>query len=56
MPIHSPTLWLRLVRHQSRMIRRGRARRRWRALRSVGRGVFVYFMVGFALLVMALMW
>ena len=51
-----PTLWLRLVRYQSHMIRRGRARRRRRALRTVGRGVFVYLLVGLALLVMALMW
>ena len=56
MPIPPPTLWLRLVRHQSRMIRRGRARRRRRALRALGRGVAVYLAVGFALLVMALMW
>ncbi|HEY6158862.1 MAG TPA: hypothetical protein VIV88_15540 [Gemmatimonadales bacterium] len=56
MPIPSPTLWLRLVRHQSHMIRRGRARRRRRAMRSIGRGVAVYLMVGLALLVMALMW
>jgi len=51
-----PTLWLRLLRYQSNMIRRGRARRRWRAMRSLGRGVGVYLMVGLALLVMALMW
>jgi hypothetical protein len=38
------------------MIRRGRARRRRRAWRSLGRGVAVYLAVGFALLVMALMW
>ena len=56
MPIPPPTLWLRLVRYQSHMIRRGRARRRRRAMRSVGRGVLVYLMVGLALLVMALMW
>jgi hypothetical protein len=56
MHVPPPTLWLRLARHQSRMIRRGRARRRWRALRAVGRGVFVYLMVGFVFLVMALMW
>jgi len=51
-----PTLWLRLLRYQSNMIRRGRARRRRRAMRSLGRGVVIYLMVGFALLVMALMW
>ena len=51
-----PTLWMRLLRYQSHMIRRGRARRRRRALRTVGRGVFVYLLVGLALLVMALMW
>jgi len=51
-----PTLWLRLLRYQSNMIRRGRVRRRRRAMRSLGRGVFVYVMVGLALLVMALMW
>ena len=51
-----PTLWLRLLRYQSNMIRRGRARRRRRLIRSLGRGVFVYLLVGFALLVMALMW
>lgn len=56
MPVPSPTLWLRLVRYQSHMIRRGRARRRRRAMRSLGRGVLVYVMVGLALLVMALMW
>jgi hypothetical protein len=56
MTIPSPTLWLRLVRYRSHMIRRGAARRRRRALRDVGRGVFVYLMVGLALLVMALMW
>jgi len=51
-----PTLWLRLLRYQSNMIRRGRARRRRRAMRSLGRGVVIYLMVGFVLLVMALMW
>ena len=51
-----PTLWLRLLRYQSHMIRRGRARRRRRAMRSLGRGVFVYLMVGLALVAMALMW
>jgi hypothetical protein len=56
MPIPPPTLWLRLARYQSHMIRRGRARRRRRAMRSIGRGVFVYLLVGLALLVMALMW
>ena len=56
MTIPSPTLWLRLVRHQSHMIRRGRARRRRRAMRSLYRGVFVYLLVGLGLLVMALMW
>ena len=51
-----PTLWLRLLRYQSHMIRRGRARRQRRAMRSLGRGVVVYLMVGLALLFMALMW
>jgi len=51
-----PTLWLKLLRYRSTMIRRGRARRRRRALRTVGRGVFVYLLVGLGLLVMALMW
>ena len=51
-----PTLWMRLLRYQSHMIRRGRARRRRRAMRSLGRGVVIYLMVGFVLLVMALMW
>jgi len=56
MTIPSPTLWLRLVRYQSHMIRRGRARRRRRAMRSLGRYVLVYLLVGLGLLVMALMW
>jgi len=56
MPIPPPTLWLRLARYQSHMIRRGRARRRRRAMRSIGRGVLVYLLVGLGLLVMALMW
>jgi len=51
-----PTLWLKLLHYRSTMIRRGRARRRRRLIRSLGRGVFVYLLVGFALLVMALMW
>ena len=51
-----PTLWLKLLRYQSHMIRRGRTRRRRRALRSLGRALFVYLLVGLGLLVMALMW
>ena len=51
-----PTLWLKLLHYRSTMIRRGRARRRRRAMRSLGRGVFVYLMVGLALVAMALMW
>ena len=51
-----PTLWLKLLHYRSTMIRRGRARRRRRLIRSLGRGVFVYLLVGLALLVMALMW
>jgi len=56
MHIPHPTLWLRLARYRSHMIRRGRWRRRKRAMRSIGRGVFVYLLVGLGLLVMALMW
>ncbi|HLB83023.1 MAG TPA: hypothetical protein VJJ54_08015, partial [Gemmatimonadales bacterium] len=38
------------------MIRRGRWRRRRRAIRSLGKGVFVYVVVALAFMVMALMW